>query len=191
MPVSGGRFLSTRMKFFKCVEWTLDILFWILYWWLLEKSSSWKYEFVCQKLCNQYWNWTSSAWNHFQDWFNTVQNNRGKSAVVQSPTPSTVLSQERTAVQNNGKDISTIQKSFPHGQWVDYDSESVITRLKSKLEIIAPNHLRIQGFDQRFLLVLLVFSVLCPISLSKPIWRLLECQMITLHMKLAMNCLER
>ena len=51
---------------------------------------------------------------------------------------------ERTAIQNNGRDVSTIQKSFPHGKWVDYDTDSIMSGLKSKLEIIAPNHLRIQ-----------------------------------------------
>jgi len=40
--------------------------------------------------------------------------------------------------------MSTIQKTFPHGKWVDYDTDSIISGLKSKLEIIAPNHLRIQ-----------------------------------------------
>ena len=57
---------------------------------------------------------------------------------------------ERTAVQNNGRDMSTIQKSFPHGKWVDYDTDSIISGLKSKLEIIAPNHLRIQDSALRF-----------------------------------------
>lgn len=72
----------------------------------------------------------------------------------------------RTAVQHNGKKLSTIQKSFPHGQWVDYDCDSMISGMKSKagfpkkirvlgqfeqlfenrrkLEIIGPNHLRIE-----------------------------------------------
>ena len=86
----------------------------------------------------------------------------------------------RTAVQHNGKKLSTIQKSFPHGQWVDYDCDSMISGMKSKagfqksvsifgsifehlfenrhkLEIIGPNHLRIetvktqtQPFDPRY-----------------------------------------
>ena len=84
----------------------------------------------------------------------------------------------RTAVQHNGKKLSTIQKSFPHGQWVDYDYDSMISGMKSKagfqkirllgqfdhifethdkLEIIGPNHLRIetvktqtQPFDPRY-----------------------------------------
>ena len=43
--------------------------------------------------------------------------------------------------------MSTIQKSFPHGKWVDYDTDSIVSGLKSKLEIIAPNHLRIQDPD--------------------------------------------
>ena len=38
----------------------------------------------------------------------------------------------RTAVQHNGKKLSTIQKSFPHGQWVDYDCDSMISGMKSK-----------------------------------------------------------
>lgn len=46
--------------------------------------------------------------------------------------------------------MSTIQKSFPHGKWVDYDTDSIISGLKSKLEIIAPNHLRIQDSALRF-----------------------------------------
>jgi len=46
--------------------------------------------------------------------------------------------------------MSTIQKSFPHGKWVDYDTDSIVSGLKSKLEIIAPNHLRIQDPDLRF-----------------------------------------
>merc|ERR1712131_70804 len=50
----------------------------------------------------------------------------------------------RTAVQHNGKKLSTIQKSFPHGQWVDYDCDSMISGMGSKLEIIGPNHLRIE-----------------------------------------------
>ena len=39
----------------------------------------------------------------------------------------------RTAVQHNGKKLSTIQKSFPHGQWVDYDCDSMISGMKSKV----------------------------------------------------------
>ena len=39
----------------KCFEWTLDIIFWILYRWILEQSSSWKYEFVFKKLWNGFW----------------------------------------------------------------------------------------------------------------------------------------
>ena len=66
-------------------------------------------------------------------------------------SPIKTLTFKRTAVQNNGRDISTIQKSFPHGKWVDYDTDSIISGLKSKLEIIGPNHLRIQDHDQRFL----------------------------------------
>ena len=76
--------------------------------------------------------------------------------------------------------MSTIQKLFPHGQWVDYDCDSMISGMKSKagfqksapifgsnfeqlfenrhkLEIIGPNHLRIetvktqtQPFDPRY-----------------------------------------
>ena len=38
----------------------------------------------------------------------------------------------RTAVQHNGKKLSTIQKSFPHGQWVDHDCDSMISGMKSK-----------------------------------------------------------
>ena len=43
---------KTRVK---CFEWTLDIIFWILYRRILEQSSSWKYEFVFKKLWNGFW----------------------------------------------------------------------------------------------------------------------------------------
>ena len=46
--------------------------------------------------------------------------------------------------------MSTIQKSFPRGKWVDYDTDSIISGLKSKLKIIVPNHLRIQDSALRF-----------------------------------------